>query len=128
MPIEYETWSPIEGMPDILLDVIIQNEDRSIAVVLVPFGEDAKHIRVRFHHILAYAFYDDMAFALGDIFYGPEGVSTFIVKNYDWPGSHVLYESTGCRPLHCYRFGSQNAVVDVVASGPVTAEWISQNS
>jgi len=121
MPIEYQRWSPVEEMPDRLLDATVRMDDGVTSVVLVPFGERAGCLQVKFDHVLAYAVYDDFAFALGDIEYGLPGVPMFVVRNYDWPGPHTRYEETGLREVTCYRFGSQNAVVDVLASGSVSA-------
>ena len=127
MPIEYQKWSPIDGMPDRFLDATVRCDDSGTSVELFPFGEGANTLRVQFDHVLAYAVYDDFTFALGDIEYGMPGVPSFIVKNYDWPAPHRRYEEAGLHDVTCYRFGSENAVVDVLAAGSVSATWIPQN-
>ncbi|MES2695123.1 MAG: hypothetical protein V4773_16740 [Verrucomicrobiota bacterium] len=126
MKLEYEKWAPIEDLPVRLLDAEIKHEADGICVLLMPFPEDEKRLlRVRFSHVLAHAWYDDFAFALGNIEYvGKPDTPTFIVRNYEWPGSHAFYEEAGPRNVRCYRFGTQNAIVDVVASGSVEAGWI----
>ncbi|WP_457795370.1 hypothetical protein [Horticoccus sp. 23ND18S-11] len=127
MPIEYQKWSPIDNMPERFLNAAVQSDDEGTRVVLLPFGEGARALCVQFNHVLAYAVYDDFAFALSDIEYGLIGVPTFIVRNYDWPAPHKRYEDTGLRDVICYRFGSLNTIVDVLAAGPVNAHWIPPN-
>lgn len=127
MAIEYYRWTPVEKMPDRLFDVTVREESEGLSVLLVPFGDGAKTLRVRFAQVLAYAVYDDLTFALGDIEYGLPGVPTFIVRNYDWPGPHKRFEEAGFKEVTCYRFGSQNTVVDVLAAGAVDAAWTELN-
>ena len=127
MAIEYLQWTPIESMPERFLDASVSHDDRGTSVLLLPFGDGARPLRVRFSHVLAYAVYDDFAFALSDIAYGWPGVPTFIVRNYDWPAPHKRYEDTGLKEVTCYRFGSQNAVIDVLAWGVIEASWVDQN-
>ena len=95
MAIEYQKWTPIDGMPERLLDASVSHDGSGTSVLLVPFGDHARALRVRFSHVLAYAVYDDFTFALGDIKYGLPGVPSFIVRNYDWPAPHMRYEASG---------------------------------
>ncbi|HEY1110059.1 MAG TPA: hypothetical protein VGE76_15520 [Opitutaceae bacterium] len=126
MKLEYEEWRPVPDLPTRLLNAHIRHDEAGICVIAMPFPEDDKRLlRVRFARVLSYAWYDDFAFALGNIEYvGRPETPTFIVRNYDWPGSHAFFEESGPRHVRCYRFGTQDAIVDVVASGDAQAEWI----
>src|SRR5690242_8794090 len=98
-------------MPDLFLDASVQLVDEATNVLLLPFGEGAKVLQVRFTAVLAYAVYDDFTFALSDITCGPLPSATSIVRNYDWPAPHKRYEEAGFADVTCYRFGTQNAIV-----------------
>jgi hypothetical protein len=128
---DYENWSPIEDMPANLADVSITYECGRFVLYLFPASMKPleladRIIRVQFGSVLAHAVYDDMVFSLSDIRYGIVGIPSFIVRNWDWPGSHSLYESTGYKNVTLYRFGSLSAIVDVLAAGPVRAEWVNK--
>jgi hypothetical protein len=127
MAIEYQKWAPVENMLDKFLDASVRHENGTTSVLLMPFAKGASTLCVRFTHVLAYAVFDDFAFALSNIEYGLPGVPTFVVRNYDWPGPHKRYEDSGCKEVTCYRFGSQNTIIDVLAWGPVVGEWIAPN-